>query len=370
MQKSPQRIAVGLSGGVDSATTAWLLTQSFTHVQGIFMRNWHDEDNYCTSYEDEADARQVCDQLGIALEVVDFSKTYQDKVFAHMLKSLQKGHTPNPDILCNTFVKFGVLYDYAIHSLGLDYLATGHYAQILHHPSGCRLHQGLDPIKDQSYFLAKMPRETLTKVLFPLGGMQKYEVRTLAQKAQLAVASKKDSTGICFIGKRPYASFISQYLLDSPGPICTEDGQCIGKHRGLFYYTLGQRKGLAIGGLKDGQEAPWFVIEKRRATNTLLVSQNHAHPNLLSQTVWAEDPYWFLEKPIKNTTYHARIRHGQPLQSCTIAHISNNTLKVVFDAPQRAPTPGQFVVLYTLTGQVLGSACIQAPPQEPLQQPS
>ena len=341
-----KKVALGLSGGVDSATAAVILQKQGFDVHPIFMRNWHDQDNYCTSKQDESDALSVCYALGLTLDVVDFSNTYKDRVFEHMLASLEQGHTPNPDVLCNAYVKFGCLFDYAILQRGMDYLATGHYARVQHHAHHATLLQGVDPIKDQSYFLAKIPQKALQKTLFPLGNQHKHAIRAMAKTHNLPVSNKKDSTGICFIGERPFASFISQYMLDTPGIILSEHGHIIGQHRGLFYYTIGQRKGLQIGGLKHADDMPWFVVEKNTRENILVVSQNAKHPSLLSSVLTGSAPYWIHEPPHDQTSLLARIRHGQALQPCTIEHLSASNITTRFASPQRAAAPGQYIVFY------------------------
>ena len=259
MQK--KKIIVGLSGGVDSAVTAHLLKKKGHDVIGVFMRNWDDSDNHCSNVTDEADARQVCEKIGIKFQTVNFSQAYMDKVFSSMLNDLRRGHTPNPDILCNQEIKFNVLLDYAMEQ-NADYLATGHYAQIKSFHGKPALASARDENKDQTYFLCRLPQKALQYIQFPIGALEKSAVRKIANSIQLNNANKKDSTGICFIGERKFSEFISEYLLDQPGNIVDEQQKILGQHRGLFYYTIGQRKGLSIGGQKNCAEQPWFVIKK------------------------------------------------------------------------------------------------------------
>src|SRR5882757_6665237 len=270
-------VIVGMSGGVDSSIAAWQLIEQGYRVEGLFMSNWEeDEDGYCTAAQDYQDARQVCVQLGIVLHKVSFAIEYRDRVFAHFLAEYRAGRTPNPDVLCNREIKFGVCFDYA-KRLGADFIATGHYARVAHEPTP-RLLRAVDNNKDQSYFLHAMPAQALAKTLFPIGEMHKDEVRRIAKQLALPTHDKKDSTGICFIGERPFAEFLSHYLPAQPGEIRSIDGQPLGQHRGLMYYTLGQRQGLGIGGQADREEAAWYVASKELSTNTLIVVQGHDHP--------------------------------------------------------------------------------------------
>lgn len=352
-------LAVGLSGGVDSATCAMLLKEQQHQVHAIFMRNWHDEDNYCTTYQDEADAYRVCEQLNIPLEVIDFSERYREKVFASMLQCLEAGHTPNPDLLCNEHIKFGCLLEH-VQAKGIPYLATGHYAQSMHSPSGGRLFQGCDQTKDQSYFLARVHSAALNRAVFPLGQLNKSDVRELAAARGLEVARKKDSTGICFVGKRPFSEFIGQHLLDKPGPILSDTGLVLGEHRGLFHHTIGQRKGLAIGGVKHAQEAPWWVVEKKTESQSLIVTQNPKHPALYNKHLLADSAFWTHKAPNPHITLAARIRHQQSLQECRITKDEHHTLTVEFKEVQRAITPGQYIVFYDKgSKECFGSARIR-----------
>ena len=344
MQK--KSIMVGLSGGVDSAVTACLLKQQGHSLIGVFMRNWHDDDSHCTNAVDEQDARKVCTALDIPFHTVDFSQAYMDKVFVSMLTDMQRGYTPNPDILCNQEIKFKVLLDYAL-SHQVDYLATGHYAQIqpLHGQPG--LASAVDTNKDQTYFLSRLPRSALEKIIFPIGAYEKPEIRRLAESFSLVNAAKKDSTGICFVGERRFSEFIKEHLLDKPGEILDTEGRVLGQHRGLFYYTIGQRKGLAIGGRRDSSELPWFVLAKDVALNRLIVGQGAQHPGLYKRRLVAQHVHWLTEPrdALCHLRAQARIRHRQPLQDAEI-RIDGDRLEAVFDQPQRAITPGQSIAIY------------------------
>ena len=355
---SPKRVIVGMSGGVDSSVAALLLQQQGYDVHGLFMSNWEeDEEGYCTSAEDYQDARAASEHLGIPLHKVSFAKEYRDRVFEYFLKEYKAGRTPNPDVLCNREIKFGVFFEYA-RRLGGELVATGHYARVTHDADGARLYKGADDSKDQSYFLHAAPGSALAHTLFPLGELQKTEVRALARDHGLENFDRKYSTGICFIGERHFQSFLSRYLPAKPGPIQTPEGETIGEHQGLMYYTLGQRKGLGIGGRRESSEDPWFVAGKNLETNILLVVQGHDHPLMLSQGLIADQAAWVAghapELPLKLA---AKTRYRQADQSCTLSQQADGTFKVVFDTPQRAVTPGQFVVFY-LGDECLGGAVI------------
>ena len=284
-------VIVGMSGGVDSSIAAWSLLQQGYAVQGLFMSNWdEDEDGYCTAAQDFQDAREVCRQLGITLHKVSFAGEYRERVFRYFLDEYRAGRTPNPDVLCNREIKFGVCFDYA-RRLGADWVATGHYTRV-QHGTQPRLLKGIDHAKDQSYFLHAMPAQALARALFPIGDLHKDEVRRRAQELALNVFDKKDSTGICFIGERPFSQFLSQYLPAHPGTIETPDGRCIGSHDGLMFYTLGQRQGLGIGGRLDADAAPWYVAAKDLARNVLVVVQGHDHAALQSDTLTATHLTW------------------------------------------------------------------------------
>jgi tRNA-uridine 2-sulfurtransferase len=339
-------VVVGMSGGVDSSVAAHLLLQQGYRVEGLFMSNWEeDEDGYCTAAQDYQDARKVCEQLDIPLHKVSFAGEYRDRVFAHFLNEYRAGRTPNPDVLCNREIKFGVCFDYA-KRLGADLIATGHYARVRHQPD-VQLLRGLDTNKDQSYFLHAMPASALAKTLFPVGKLNKEEVRRVAKQLALPTHDKKDSTGICFIGERPFAEFLATYLPAQPGEIRSMDGAKLGTHHGLMYYTLGQRQGLGIGGQANRDEAPWFVAAKDLAHNELIVVQGHDHPALQTQTLHAIELSWIAgNPPVSEFRCVAKVRYRQPDQGCVVSVATDGELDVRFDEPQRAVTPGQYAVFY------------------------
>jgi len=343
---SGAHVVVGLSGGVDSAVTAWLLKEQGYRVSGLFMVNWtEDEDGYCTSAEDFQSARAVAEELEIPLHRVDFSAEYRQRVFDLFLAGYAAGKTPNPDVLCNREVKFQPFREHALR-LGADYIATGHYARVEQAEDGPRLLRAVDDNKDQTYFLAAVAREHLERVLFPLGGLSKPEVRALAQRAGLPNHARKDSTGICFIGEREFRTFLANYLKPNPGVIEDDQGQVIGEHNGLMYYTLGQRKGLAIGGRRGAQDAPWYVIAKDSARNVLRVSQQSEHPALMTTTIVTE-PFHWIRRPDKfPDRLLARIRHRQTPQVCRVTAIDGDRVSFEFEQAQRAVAPGQYLVLY------------------------
>lgn len=359
--KTPD-IMVALSGGVDSATTAWLLQRQGHAIAGMFMKNWEEDDavSGCTAEEDAADARRVCEQLGIAFHGRNFSAEYWDEVFEHFLAELRAGRTPNPDVLCNREIKFKAFVEHAL-DLGAQRIATGHYARRRDNADGsvCLL-KGLDPDKDQSYFLYALTQQQLQLALFPLGELRKPQVRALAAEAGLAVARKKDSTGICFIGERNYDRFIDRYLSAEPGPILSAEGELIGQHRGLMHYTLGQRKGLDIGGRAGFAEAPWYVAAKDLQGNRLCAVQDSTHPLLMSRQLEATQPTWISGVPPRpGQKLAAKVRYRQADQACTVLASDGEHLVLEFEQPQRAVTPGQSVVLYD--GEVcLGGAVIAA----------
>ncbi|TXH03527.1 MAG: tRNA 2-thiouridine(34) synthase MnmA [Nevskiaceae bacterium] len=343
---SAPHVVVGMSGGVDSSVSAWLLKEQGYRVSGLFMVNWtEDEEGYCTAAEDYQDARAVCEELAIPLHRVDFSAEYRERVFSRFLADYAAGKTPNPDVLCNREVKFQPFREHALR-LGADFIATGHYARIAHGPDGPRLLKAVDGNKDQTYFLAAVDREHLRQVLFPIGGLTKPEVRALAQRAGLPNHRKKDSTGICFIGEREFRAFLANYLKPDPGPIVDESGAIVGRHQGLTYYTLGQRRGLQIGGQRGAREAPWYVIAKHPATRQLVVSQDAQHPLLMSQRLRTEGFHWIRRPRELVGLLTARIRHRQALQACTITAETTAGVEIRFDQPQRAAVPGQYLVLY------------------------
>ena len=352
-------IIVGLSGGVDSAVAAMLLQQQGHHVTGVFRKNWDEDDSedYCPAAEDLEDARAVAKLLDIELKTVSFSSEYWQRVFAHFLEEYRAGRTPSPDIVCNREIKFRAFLDYAL-DLGADLIATGHYARIQKQPE-LRLLKGVDASKDQTYFLHTLTREQLEKSLFPLGDMHKEAVRKLARNAGLPVHDKKDSTGICFIGERRFSEFLSRYLDKQPGDIRTLDNQVVGTHDGLSFYTIGQRQGLGIGGLRDASGEPWYVAGKDLEHNVLTVVQGIDHPALFSQGLVTNECHWIDNRlPALPLRCSARIRHQQPVQACTVTASGGDGYRVMFDEPQRAVTPGQSVVFYD-NDTCLGGAIIE-----------
>lgn len=353
------RVMVGMSGGVDSSVTALLLQQQGYQVEGLFMKNWDEDDNteYCTAKADLADAEAVCNKLGIVLHTANFAAEYWDNVFEYFLAEYKAGRTPNPDILCNREIKFKVFLDYA-RLLGADLIATGHYVRRSNCHGTTHLLKGLDPNKDQSYFLHAVGEDEFSTTLFPVGELEKPEVRALAEEHGLVTHSKKDSTGICFIGERRFKDFLTQYLPAQPGEIITERGQVIGEHSGLMYHTIGQRQGLGIGGVKNAPDAPWYVAEKDLEKNQLLVVQGKNHPLLFHIALHANQVHWINGAPTSNSIQcEAKVRYRQADQKCTV-NIFNEGLDVVFDEPQRAITPGQSIVLYD-GDRCLGGAVIQ-----------
>ncbi len=338
-----------MSGGVDSSVTAALLLEQGHQVTGVFMKNWDEDDGTeaCTALEDLADAQQVCDTLGIELKTVNFASEYWDDVFEVFLIEFAAGRTPNPDILCNKHVKFKAFLDYAIDDLGAEYIATGHYARIGNKKGEFQLLKGLDPSKEQSYFLYTLGQKALSKTLFPIGHLHKTDIRQLAEKLGFANHQKKDSTGICFIGERKFKEFLQRYLPTQPGEIRTPDGQYIGQHSGLMYYTLGQRQGLGIGGVKNFPDEPWYVLDKDLTHNILIVGQGHNHPFMLHNTLEATQLDWCNNKPLTEITHcTAKTRYRQTDQTCQIIPLAEDKIKVIFTEQQRAITPGQSVVFY------------------------
>ncbi|MDN3918861.1 tRNA 2-thiouridine(34) synthase MnmA [Roseateles violae] len=365
---SKQRIVVGLSGGVDSAVTAHLLKKQGHEVVGIFMKNWEDDDDseYCSSNVDFVDAAAVADVIGIEIEHVNFAADYKDRVFAAFLREYQAGRTPNPDVLCNAEIKFKAFLDHAMR-LGAEKIATGHYARVRELPSGeVQLLKGLDASKDQSYFLHRLNQAQLAKTLFPVGELHKTEVRRIAEEIGLPNAKKKDSTGICFIGERPFREFLNRYLAHQPGAIKDERGRKLGEHVGLSFYTLGQRQGLGIGGVKDkgsprggGEHRPWFVARKDLDSNTLIVVQGHEHPLLQSHALVADDLSWTSGAMPDFGGYGAKTRYRQADAACVLEPAAD-TIALRFPQPQWAVTPGQSAVLYSgevcLGGGVIAEA--------------
>lgn len=343
-----QRVILGLSGGVDSAVAALLLKDAGADVHALHMTNWEDDDGYCTAAQDLQDARRLCQQLDIPLHHANFARQYRDRVFNYFLDEYRRGRTPNPDVLCNREIKFGVFREYA-KRLGGDWLATGHYARTSALEGKTILLKGTDPEKDQSYFLHSVSADALAETIFPLGGLHKSEVRQIARDRGLDVYAKKDSTGICFIGERPFREFLSTYLPANPGPILTADGAHIGQHGGLMYYTLGQRQGLGIGGLNDRGEAPWYVVDKHLEDNALIVDQGDSEL-LMSSSLVATNATWIGAAPSgldRGMSCSAKIRYRQSDQGCTVSQKNDDALVVSFDVPQRAVAPGQFVVFYS-----------------------
>jgi len=345
---SKQRVVVGLSGGVDSSVTALLLKEQGYDVVGLFMKNWEDDDTdeYCSSKQDLIDAVSVADRIGIEIEAVNFSKEYKDKVFSNFLEEYRAGRTPNPDILCNSEIKFRAFLDHAM-TLGADKIATGHYAQVREVDGLFQLLKAEDGSKDQSYFLYRLNQEQLSKTLFPLGKLLKREVREIARKAGLATSEKKDSTGICFIGERPFREFLQRYMPTEPGEMRTPEGKVVGRHNGLMYYTLGQRQGLGIGGSKSGDGEPWYVAGKDLSNNILTVVQGHDHPLLQSDSLQASNIHWIAgHEPRTHWVYAAKTRYRQPDAPCEIDSIDSDRCEIRFGEAQWAVTPGQSVVVY------------------------
>ena len=341
------RVIVGMSGGVDSSVSAALLIQQGYQVEGLFMKNWDEDDGteYCTAREDLADAQAVSDRLGIKLHTANFAAEYWDNVFEHFLEEYQAGRTPNPDILCNREIKFKAFLDYAL-MLGADLIATGHYARRADRDGQSLLLRGLDGNKDQSYFLHAVAGDQLARTLFPVGELEKPEVRRIAEQYELATARKKDSTGICFIGERRFTDFLKRYLPAQPGDIETTEGDVIGRHHGLMYHTIGQRQGLGIGGLQGASDDPWYVLSKDLERNVLVVGQGNDHPWLFATALECSDIYWVNPLPYSGPLrLTAKVRYRQPDQGCTLERTPDGW-RVYFDEPQRAVTPGQSVVFY------------------------
>jgi tRNA-specific 2-thiouridylase len=352
------RIIVGMSGGVDSSVAALLLKQQGYDVQGLFMKNWEkdDTDLYCHSAEDVFDAKRVADRIPIPLSSVNFAKEYWDRVFTYFLNTYESGRTPNPDILCNTEIKFKAFLNHA-KTLGADKIATGHYARVKETEQGFELHKAADLQKDQSYFLHGLTQAQLSQAMFPLGELNKPQVRAIAKAEGFVNADKKDSTGICFIGERSFKTFLKDYLPATPGNIVTLEGKVIGRHDGLMYYTLGQRQGLGIGGRADANELPWYVVRKDMGSNALIVAQGSNHPSLFTSRLLVSDIHWIGVVPALPFSCMAKTRYRQADQACTITAFDGRFL-VSFDEPQRAVTPGQSIVFYSGT-QCLGGAIIE-----------
>jgi len=352
---SQKKVIVGMSGGVDSSVSAWLLQQQGYQVEGLFMKNWEEDDGeeYCTAADDLADAQAVCDKLGIKLHKINFAAEYWDNVFEHFLEEYKAGRTPNPDILCNKEIKFKAFLEFAADDLGADYIATGHYVRRADVDGKSQLLRGLDGNKDQSYFLYTLSHQQIAQSLFPVGELEKPEVRRIAEQLDLVTAKKKDSTGICFIGERKFRDFLGRYLPAQPGAIETVDGQVIGEHQGLMYHTLGQRKGLGIGGLKESNDDPWYVVDKDVARNRLIVAQGADHPRLMSVGLIAQQLHWVDRQPIvAPLRCTVKTRYRQTDIPCEIVPRGDDRIEVRFDAPVAAVTPGQSAVFY------LGDVCL------------
>lgn len=339
-----------MSGGVDSSVSAYLLQQQGYQVEGLFMKNWEEDDDseYCAAAEDLKDAQAVCDKLGIELHTVNFAAEYWDNVFEHFLEEYKAGRTPNPDIMCNKEIKFKAFLQFSAEILQADYIATGHYVRRTADDNNAKMLRGLDNNKDQSYFLYAVNQKQIGQTLFPVGELEKPEVRKIAEAQGLITADKKDSTGICFIGERKFKDFLQRYLPAQPGDIETPEGKVIGQHEGLMYHTLGQRKGLLIGGLKEYSEQPWFVVDKDVSRNVLIVGQGKNHPLLFSNGLHASQLNWVDSKgPQEKCKLTVKTRYRQDDIPCTVyPDVEQGTIKVLFDQPQRAVTPGQSAVFY------------------------
>lgn len=347
-----QRVVLGMSGGVDSSVAAWLLKQQGYEVIGLFMKNWEDDDNdeYCSTRQDWIDAVSVADVVGVDIEAVNFATEYKDRVFAEFLREYEAGRTPNPDVLCNAEIKFKAFLDHAM-KLGADKIATGHYARVRERDGRFELLKAVDASKDQSYFLHRLNQAQLSHAMFPLGELHKTEIRRIAEELKLPNAAKKDSTGICFIGERPFREFLNRYLSFRPGPMMTPDGSVVGEHVGLSFYTLGQRKGIGLGGSKnhrssDGNHEPWYVARKDVANNALYVVQGHDHPWLLSASLTAGQVSWTAGTPPADGILNSKTRYRQADVPCQLQTPENGNFTLRFDVPQWAVTPGQSAVLY------------------------
>ena len=338
------RIVVGMSGGVDSAVAALLAKRAGHDVVGLFMKNWEDDDDdeYCSTREDLIDAAAAADRIGVELEAVNFSAEYKERVFAEFLREYSAGRTPNPDVLCNAEIKFRAFLDHAMR-LGAEKIATGHYARVAEADGHFSQLRGRDATKDQSYFLHRLTQEQLSRVMFPVGELKKSEVRQIALEAGLPNHAKKDSTGICFIGERPFREFLNRYLPKAPGRISTPEGKTVGEHMGLAFYTIGQRKGIGIGGAGE----PWYVADKRMETNELIVVQGHDHPLLMKKSLAATQPSWIAgAAPAAPSSHTAKTRYRQADAPCALTRVLESEMRVDFSHPQWAVTPGQSVVLY------------------------
>ena len=360
-ENATKKVICGMSGGVDSSVSAFILQQQGYQVEGLFMKNWEEDDDtdYCTAAADLADAQAVCDKLGIKLHKINFAAEYWDNVFEHFLNEYKAGRTPNPDILCNKEIKFKAFLEYAAEDLGANYIATGHYVRRRGTDDNAQLLRGLDANKDQSYFLYTLSSKQVGQSLFPVGDIEKPIVRAIAEDLDLITAKKKDSTGICFIGERKFKDFLARYLPAQPGNIRTVEGDIIGLHDGLMYHTLGQRKGLGIGGVKGASEEAWYVVEKDLVNNELIVAQGHDHSALLSTGLIAQQLHWVDRQPIREPLRcTVKTRYRQTDVPCTIEPIDDESIKVIFDEPQISVTPGQSAVFY-LDEVCLGGGIIE-----------
>ncbi|KTD09467.1 tRNA 2-thiouridine(34) synthase MnmA [Legionella jamestowniensis] len=354
------KVIVGMSGGVDSSIAAWLLHEQGYQVEGLFMKNWEQDDTegYCAAALDLADAQAVCNQLRIPLHSVNFAQEYWERVFSHFLNEYQQGRTPNPDVLCNKEIKFNAFLNHAL-ALGADYIATGHYAKVRSHNGVGELFKAKDRDKDQTYFLHAVEPEALGRTLFPVGDYHKLQIREFAKQLGLITHDKKDSTGICFIGEKRFKSFLKEFILAKPGDVKSSTGELIGQHDGLMFYTLGQRQGLGIGGRQSASEEPWYVVDKDVKTNTLVVAQGNDHPLLYAQGLICGSIHWLAEYSDKlPLTCYAKTRYRQLEQACVVSPDNNNQHCVMFSTPQRAVTPGQYIVFYE-KNQCLGGATIE-----------
>ncbi len=361
-----ERVVVGMSGGVDSAVAALLLKRAGYDVVGLFMKNWEDDDDgeYCSTRQDLVDAAAAADVIGVELEAVNFAAEYRERVFAEFLREYAAGRTPNPDVLCNAEIKFKAFLDHALR-LGAGRIATGHYAQLRTRAGRVELLRGADGTKDQSYFLHRLTQAQLERVLFPIGHLAKSEVRRIAREAGLPNHAKRDSTGICFIGERPFREFLNRYLPRAPGPIVTPEGRQVGEHIGLAFYTIGQRKGIGLGGrkgMKSGADSAWYVARKDLAANTLTVVQGHDHPLLMTRRLEACQASWISGAPPARATAHgAKTRYRQADAACVLDRSDAGAIALDFEAPQRAVTPGQSVVLYDAEVCLGGGVIVQVP---------
>ncbi|MCF6436208.1 MULTISPECIES: tRNA 2-thiouridine(34) synthase MnmA [Pseudoalteromonas] len=343
------KVIVGMSGGVDSSVSAYLLKEQGYQVEGLFMKNWEEDDNdeYCAAAEDLKDAQAVCDKLGIELHTVNFAAEYWDNVFEYFLAEYKAGRTPNPDIMCNKEIKFKAFLEFAAQALGADYIATGHYVRREERDGQFVMCRGLDDNKDQSYFLYTLSHEHIAQTLFPVGDIAKPEVRRIAEEQDLITHDKKDSTGICFIGERKFKDFLQKFLPAQPGKIEDTEGNEVGEHEGLMYHTLGQRKGLLIGGMKEGNGEPWYVVDKDIERNVLVVGQGKDHPRLFSNGLNADQLHWVDRTGPKGTTRcTVKTRYRQTDIPCTLLVGADGMARVLFDEPQKAVTPGQSAVFY------------------------